>query len=79
MTAAASLASQPAARGRVFPGVLAGVVLDGQAARPARMLDLAFLAGNVGGLSGAPCAGYFTSLISPTPGTTGAQVIGSGA
>ena len=46
MTAAAALPVSPAAgRGRVFPGVLAGVVLDGPAARLAQMTDPAFLAG----------------------------------
>jgi integrase len=43
MTAAPQPAA-PAGKGRVFPGVLAGVVLDGPAARLAGMTDLAFLA-----------------------------------
>ena len=44
--AAAVLAASPVAgRRREFPGVLAGIALDGPAARLAGMLDLAFLAG----------------------------------
>ena len=45
MTAAAALPATPAAsRGRVFPAVLAGAVLDGPAARLAQVTDPAFLA-----------------------------------
>jgi integrase len=45
MTAATALPISPAAsRGRVFPAVLAGVVLDGPAARLAQMTDPVFLA-----------------------------------
>src|SRR5215813_4891037 len=45
MTAATALPASPAAsRGRWFPAVLAGVVLDGPAARLAQMTDPAFLA-----------------------------------
>ena len=44
--AAAALAASPAAdSGSEFPGVLAGVLLQGPAARLAAMLDRAFLAG----------------------------------
>ena len=44
--AAAALAASPAAdSGSEFPGVLAGVLLEGPAARLAAMLDRAFLAG----------------------------------
>ena len=47
MTGAATVlaASPVAGRRREFPGVLAGIALDGPAARLAGMLDLAFLAG----------------------------------
>ncbi len=45
MTAVAALPrSGPVAGGRAFPGVLAGVLLEGPAARLAQALDLAFLA-----------------------------------
>ena len=44
LNATAPPASRPASRRRVFPSVLAGVELDGAAARLAQMTDPAFLA-----------------------------------